>query len=84
MRWLVLGLLSVPLTVGCLTIPPKATTDPVERDRAEATIAEKLPITTPVPVTAQNCESQVQALQREMDLHLKKLASTRSTGGDTP
>lgn len=85
MRSLFLGLfVLVPWTAGCLTVPPKATTDLMERDRAAAAIAEKIPITTPVPVTAQNCDTQLQALQREMDLQLKKLAAARSSGGDTP
>ncbi len=84
MTRLIPGVLVAFLTAGCLTLPPHASTNKGDRDRVEAAVAEKLPLVTPVPVTADNCESQMQALQREMDAQMKKLASTRPADSDQP
>jgi len=67
--------LALSTVVGCLTVPPKAVHPSGEKDRAEETIAEKLPLVTPVPVTADNCNAQLQALQKEIDVNLRRLAA---------
>jgi hypothetical protein len=72
-RTLLAGLMCSFLT-GCLSIPG-TTKMPPDSARAEAAISEKLPLTVPVPITADNAESQLRALQSELDQHLRKLAS---------